>query len=86
MAANRNGFRNDSSQILRIAKVKLHPEYSCNKLENDIALLELETEILWTNADPACFPNDESSFTNLTHVKAVAVGWGATNEDLSIGR
>jgi hypothetical protein len=55
-------------------------------LHNDIALLELVAEISWVNADPACFPIEgEMSYANLTDVKATAVGWGATNEDLSLG-
>lgn len=65
----------------------LHPEYSCQRLENDIALLRLMVDISWVNADPACFPaSDQSQFNVLENVQAIAAGWGATNEDLSVGK
>jgi len=83
---NRNGFRNFSLQNLMINRRIIYPGYSCLKLENDIALLEMAVEISWTNADPACFPIEgPSSYSNLADMKAIAAGWGATNEDISLG-
>lgn len=88
MSVNRSGYRNSTVPDTNIAKLKIHPEYSCNKLENDIALLELNEDISLLDADPACFPigGGDSSFTNLENIEATAVGWGATNEDLSVGK
>lgn len=86
VAVIRDGFRNNSSQNLRIAELNIHPEYSCSRLENDIALLKVQTQILWTNADPACFPTNKSLFTDLSNMKAIAVGWGATNENFNLGK
>lgn len=71
---------------MSISKLQLHPEYKCNRLENDVALLEMDNDISWLNADPACFPvGGESIFSNLSDMDGIAVGWGATNEDLSKG-
>lgn len=67
--------------------MKIHPEYKCNKLENDIALLEMDHDISWLNADPACFPVEgKSIFSDLPNTDGIAVGWGATNEDLGKGK
>lgn len=87
ISISRSGFRNASSQDIKISKLMLHPGYNCHRLENDIALLRLTVDISWVNADPACFPAlDQSSFHELDNVQAIAAGWGATNEDLSVGK
>lgn len=68
-------------------RIEIHPDYSCKKLENDIALMKLNVDLSWIDADPACFPViGQTSFISLGNVQATIVGWGATNEDYSLGK
>ncbi|XP_065200851.1 clotting factor G beta subunit-like isoform X2 [Planococcus citri] len=79
--------RENGVQNILISKIKIHFGYACNKLENDIALLEMDRDISWLNADPACFPVDgKSEFLNFSRTNGIAAGWGATNEDFSKGK
>lgn len=74
--------------VLSILSMKVHPEYKCNKLQNDVALLEMETDVSWVDADPACFPPKNANLTfsaDFSGMNGIAAGWGATNEDLSKG-
>ncbi|XKL67996.1 hypothetical protein PGB90_003487 [Kerria lacca] len=62
---------------------------SCKLLTNIIIIRLLQrVHISLLDADPACFPigGGDSSFTNLENIEATAVGWGATNEDLSVAK
>ncbi|CAH0380843.1 unnamed protein product [Bemisia tabaci] len=74
-----------ATMSVRVLRVVMHPDYQCSKFQNDIALLELEQDIVWTGrALPACLaPTHSSSFSQ---ERAVAAGWGWTNENLSQGK
>lgn len=58
--------------------VYFHPDYSRTKLQNDIALLRLNSTIDFRPASvrPICLPYGNTATIN--HNKAVVTGWGAT--------
>ncbi|RWS25124.1 uncharacterized protein B4U80_09205 [Leptotrombidium deliense] len=64
--------------ILRKAKrVIIHPEFSRKRLENDIAIIELESEVNFDeNIQPICLPKADEDFTNCM---AYVSGWGKTS-------
>lgn len=62
-----------------IDKIIIHPDYIPSKRYNDIALLKLQYEILFSKTvRPACLPfnNDENS-----NKKVTATGWGRESHD-----
>lgn len=62
---------------VRIRRIHMHPEYNPPVIYNDIALLELETDVQFSMyIRPACLwtRNDVGHY-----VKGTASGWGATN-------
>lgn len=69
---------------LGVSNILLHPSYTCNRYLNDIALLELAEELVWSDkVRPACLPNGyPGSFSD---VNAIAAGWGWTSELTSVG-
>ncbi|KAB0792802.1 hypothetical protein PPYR_14761 [Photinus pyralis] len=63
----------------------LHPEYICNKVKNDLAILELEKELEWSDRVlPACLP-ETTGGKQLDDVLATVAGWGWTNENNQLG-
>ncbi|CAH1396046.1 unnamed protein product [Nezara viridula] len=70
------------AKYVGVRNVLLHPSYSCSKYLNDIALLELDEELSWSDAvRPACLPtNYQGSFSDSV---AVVAGWGWTSEQTS---
>ncbi|KAK9510989.1 hypothetical protein O3M35_005651 [Rhynocoris fuscipes] len=72
-------LRQSSGYNVRVANILLHPNYVCSRYKNDIALLELEGTLSWSDVvKPACLPTGiPESFTDS---KAVAAGWGWTSE------
>nr|CAD7411373.1 unnamed protein product [Timema cristinae] len=74
---------NPAAHEVRVRKMLLHPEYKCTRFLNDIALLELDSEVTWSEAVwPACLPNGFSSYSNK---EATAAGWGWLQESSSKG-
>ncbi|CAH0546791.1 unnamed protein product [Brassicogethes aeneus] len=71
-----------------VESIRVHSEYSCNKPKNDIAILELQKPIVWSDSVlPACLSSSSklrklSSFDNNL---ATVAGWGWTHEDHSAG-
>lgn len=62
----------------------VHPEYDCNKVANDIALLELHETIQFRNeVRPICIASSPDSVRE--GASALVSGWGWTNEDQNIG-
>ena len=57
----------------------MHPSYVTRQLADDIALINFDEEVEWTDrVQPLCLPNpDKDSFAGLI---ATAVGWGWTDE------
>nr|CAD7449160.1 unnamed protein product [Timema bartmani] len=74
---------NPAAHEVRVRKMLLHPEYKCTRFLNDIALLELDSEVTWSEAVwPACLPNGFSTYSNK---EAIAAGWGWLQESSSKG-
>ena len=61
-------------------QVTTHPSYSSTTLQNDIALLKLERDVVFrTGLRPACLPDQYSGFDFTTfRSQPVVVGWGST--------
>ncbi|XP_065161396.1 testisin-like isoform X1 [Atheta coriaria] len=60
-----------------VTLITTHPEYKCNKARNDIAILELDSDVTWSDlVQPACF---SSKFADGDW--AVVAGWGRTSEN-----
>ncbi|XP_044759117.1 trypsin-1 isoform X1 [Coccinella septempunctata] len=71
-----------------IKKVTVHPDYACNKPNNDIAILELGEKLVWSGSvSPACLPVSSSGLEDYTvdNLLATVAGWGWTNELSSKG-
>lgn len=67
-----------------VKTITIHPEYSCTRAKNDIAILELVKPLVWSNyALPACLANGlgEIGYTNYENILATVAGWGWTNEN-----
>ncbi|XP_019759056.1 trypsin-1 [Dendroctonus ponderosae] len=81
--------KDDSEKFETTLKsVIVHPGYLCNKVKNDIAILELETAIRWTESvTPACLPaeNEEKSYSGFHNILATVAGWGWTSEERGKG-
>lgn len=78
--------RNTKSENKKVSKIHVYPGYKCPKFIDDIALLELESDISWTKSvGPACFPLN-GVIGNLADRPATAAGWGWTHEDQSRGK
>ncbi|KAL1502299.1 hypothetical protein ABEB36_007465 [Hypothenemus hampei] len=79
---------NSEAYEMSVKSVIVHPEYMCNKVKNDIAIVELHDEVKWTeNVSPACLPaNNKEKFNILSdNFKATVAGWGWTNENKNKG-
>ncbi|XP_032667922.1 CLIP domain-containing serine protease 2-like [Odontomachus brunneus] len=65
-------------QDFGIESVHFHPEYTRTKLQNDIALIRLNSSVDFRpfNARPICLPF--GSATRLSQKRAIVTGWGAT--------
>ncbi|XP_022906936.2 serine protease 30-like [Onthophagus taurus] len=62
-----------------VNSISVHPQYSCKKARNDIAIIELASKVQWSDsANPACLPSFESS--RLQETIATVAGWGWTKE------
>merc|ERR1719427_2647905 len=66
-------------QSIKVERVIKRPDYDTSTINNDIALLRLETEVEFnTNVVPACLPTDKNQ--QYTNWEAVVSGWGTTSE------
>ncbi|KAB0792019.1 hypothetical protein PPYR_13980 [Photinus pyralis] len=66
----------------------LHPDYTCGKVKNDLAILELERQVKWSDVvHPACLPAglQEDGHNRFVDVLATVAGWGWTNENNNLG-
>lgn len=62
----------------------LHPDWNCDSLENDIAVLRLpEKAFLGDSIRPIRLPGISSRYTSYDYVPATASGWGRMNDDSS---
>jgi len=66
-------------QGIKVQRVIKRPDYDTSSINNDIALLRLETEVQFNdNVIPACLPTDKNQ--QYTNWEAVVSGWGTTSE------
>ncbi|PSN32730.1 Serine proteinase stubble [Blattella germanica] len=64
---------------VRIRRLVLHPDYRCERFNHDIALLELDDEVGWSESVwPACLP--QAGATSFSGREATAAGWGWLQE------
>jgi hypothetical protein len=71
----------DYSEIKRIRKIIPHEKFDIFTFNNDIAILELETPIFYSNkASPACLP--DGSQRDFTNQLTLVSGWGRISEKL----
>lgn len=73
---------------MTLKSITLHPEYTCGKVKNDIAILELSNKLQWSDfVSPACLASSsqEEDYKPLDNISAVVAGWGWTHEDSSKG-
>lgn len=73
------GADSQQTKLFRVNQIVMHPSYVTRQLADDIALVNLDEEIQWSDRiQPACLPNpDKDSFAGLL---ATAAGWGWTDE------
>ncbi|KAG7205829.1 hypothetical protein KM043_007770 [Ampulex compressa] len=79
-ATRRGSFPSPHEQVLKLDHVSLHPDYVDNGFINDIALLRLETPVVFSDyVRPVCLPQAEPRSGTMCTV----TGWGQLFE---IGR
>ncbi|XP_018567398.1 trypsin-1-like, partial [Anoplophora glabripennis] len=79
---------NSDAYQMDIKTVMIHPGYICNKPKDDIAMLELEKELQWSDSViPACLPvaANHDRYSKFDNILATVAGWGWTNEKNSKG-
>lgn len=68
----------NTSIDIKIKKITPHPDYHRRSKYNDVALIELEQNVMFTKyARPACLFNPESEIFPPLYI----AGWGITDED-----
>nr|XP_015833214.1 PREDICTED: trypsin-1 isoform X1 [Tribolium castaneum] len=73
---------------MTLKAISIHPDYTCGKVKDDIAILELDNKLVWSDSvSPACLAasSDEDDYRPIDGLPAVVAGWGWTNEDSSKG-
>ncbi|XP_015112608.1 testisin [Diachasma alloeum] len=83
---NLRGPETPASVPTGVRNIVIHPDHKCGKYVDDIAILELESPISWTDSvQPACLPTarGEKGYQGFGGVNAVAAGWGWLGEDKS---
>lgn len=78
---NENENASMGMQEYRINKIYLHPDYWPDPdPQNDVALLELSTEIVYGDTvQPVCLPSEDSDYISEPNT-AWATGWGTVSE------
>lgn len=78
VGSHRVSVTETTEQTLGVTSLHPHPNFSPRNLANDLALLYLDTDIVYNDAvAPACLPtNPPHSYAER---QAVISGWGRTN-------
>ncbi|XP_012271469.1 venom serine protease 34 [Orussus abietinus] len=72
------GAETNASKLLRVASYLVHPEYQSASLANDIAVVTVAENIVFSNeVGPACLPFHHKS-DSFGGSKVVVLGWGTT--------
>lgn len=69
---------------MAVDRIILHPEYSCRKAKNDLAVVVLRKPVRWSNEVlPACLPsaNTEEDYSKFSNAAATVAGWGWISEN-----
>jgi hypothetical protein len=62
----------------KLKQIKVHPKFNPQSFENDLALLQLVSPVLYqANILPACLPEDDKRMEGLT---GWVTGWGRTKQ------
>uniref|UniRef100_A0A914DI40 Peptidase S1 domain-containing protein n=1 Tax=Acrobeloides nanus TaxID=290746 RepID=A0A914DI40_9BILA len=70
-----------SEVVHNISLIHVHPKYNPDDITNDIAVLEVDPEIKFTNrVQPVCLPSSDESQTADQEIGWVT-GWGTTSEN-----
>lgn len=80
--------KSKNSYEMNIKEITVHPEYKCTKPRNDIALLELNDPLEWSEfVSPVCLPIEfgKSGYQKFENVLATVAGWGWTSENSKNG-
>lgn len=81
--------KNSEAYQKTVKNITIHPGYDCRKIKDDIAILELDDSLEWSESVlPACLPFSEphEEYTQFNDLIGVVAGWGWTNEDNSKGK
>lgn len=71
-----------------VKNITIHPGYHCQKIKDDIAILELESILQWSESVlPACFPFavTHEKYTTFNDLIGIVAGWGWTHEEAGKG-
>ncbi|EDW49631.1 GM23130 [Drosophila sechellia] len=65
----------DSSNINLVSAVTVHPDYSPRKFENDLAIIELTKEVVFSDlVQPICLPSAEVPSSGASNSKLIVAG------------
>ena len=75
--------REPNEQVRNIKKIHRHPQYDEITYDSDIAIIEMDSPVQFTDyVIPICLPHDESDFNLVVaNANAVVIGWGATRKN-----
>ncbi|XP_067613379.1 transmembrane protease serine 2 isoform X2 [Eurosta solidaginis] len=80
-----NGNSAEQSVAINFKTIIPHPNYECSNVKNDIALLQLDTPLAFTDrVKPICV-SAENPHTEYEDQLAIVSGWGWTNESQAEG-
>lgn len=82
-------IKDSDAYQMSVKNINIHPGYICKKTKDDIAILELDGKLVWSESVlPACLPFGEShnGYSTYENILATVAGWGWTNENSNIGR
>ncbi|XP_037032043.1 trypsin-1 isoform X2 [Bradysia coprophila] len=83
MSSFKDNAIESSAFEMNIRTIVTHPDYRCESVKDDIALLRLHKTIIFTDVvKPACILSSENNYEGDV---AVVSGWGWTMEDQSTG-
>ncbi|CAM6031455.1 unnamed protein product, partial [Sphagnum compactum] len=61
-----------------------HPEYDCEEYKNDIALLEVDKQLILSTEQSCCLPTN-TELGEQDNQTVTVMGWGWDQEDVNIG-